>query len=148
MSSIIINESTICKAFTVLGKPCKYKCKTRGYCNVHSKIYKFDKPEECSVCFESSSDIHHPLECSHWVHVKCIKKWGKNTCPLCKKKLDKIKIKIPKENRNISITPTFISENHLHMIQEFLTSFGYPLNLTEYTTHIVEVHNIRHVLDI
>jgi gas vesicle protein len=58
------------------------------------KKWKFDKPEECPVCFESLSNQKIPLECDHWVHSKCIKKSGKAQCPICRKELLKYKGKV------------------------------------------------------
>ncbi len=107
MSSQIIK----CKATTAADKPCKYKSILRGYCGVHSKIYKYDKPDECAICFETLEYVKTPLECGHWIHKECIQLWGKNVCPLCKVVLTKFKIK-----------PTRSSQPYGEMIEIDLTS--------------------------
>ena len=47
---------------------------------------KFDKPENCPVCFEELNDTDF-IECGHWVHMECIKKSNTNKCPICRHKL-------------------------------------------------------------
>jgi len=49
-----------------------------------------EKPKDCCICSNSLHQTKKPLSCGHWMHFKCIKKWG-NTCPLCRKKLPEIK---------------------------------------------------------
>jgi hypothetical protein len=55
------------------------------YCNQHKDRYRFNKPEECPVCYETTSDIPIPLECGHWVHRECMSKSKKPVCPICRK---------------------------------------------------------------
>lgn len=141
-----MSTNNICKAYTMSGKKCKYKCKERGYCNVHNKIYKYDKPDECCICFESSSNIHHPLECSHWVHVKCIKKWGTNSCPLCKVTLNKIKVKKKKENVLTGVV--HLTDLEILTIQDFLVAIGYNVDFTQDTQRLQENQNVVHILNI
>ena len=47
--------------------------------------------QECTICYEkykenSSVSI---LNCQHFFHTDCIKKWGKrsNTCPICREEI-------------------------------------------------------------
>ena len=43
---------------------------------------------ECSICLEFINSPHQ-LPCGHIFHEKCIKKWKKNKCPLCRTKINK-----------------------------------------------------------
>jgi len=51
-----------------------------------------EKPKDCCICSNSLHQTKKPLSCGHWVHFKCMKKWG-NTCPLCRTILPEIKIR-------------------------------------------------------
>lgn len=81
---------------------CKRKCKTKDskYCKLHEKFYKFEK-SECPVCMESLENEIKPLSCYHWVHRKCVIKWGKSNCPVCRSEIvltEKEKKLIEKDN--------------------------------------------------
>lgn len=52
------------------------------------------KPEECAICFESLEKETAPLECGHWLHLKCMGRYNKAECPLCRKKLKHLPKKI------------------------------------------------------
>lgn len=44
--------------------------------------------QECSICFTTiQTNDKYQLDCNHFYHKLCIKKWEKrrNTCPLCRK---------------------------------------------------------------
>src|SRR5579872_7219700 len=40
------------------------------------------KPKDCIVCYESLKKESSSLSCGHWIHKKCIIKWGKGICPI------------------------------------------------------------------
>jgi hypothetical protein len=74
-------------------------------CGVHIKqyIYKHSKILcDCSICLEPCNleeDVTH-LSCNHYFHTSCIKKWKlqkRNTCPLCRKSIEKS----PKINQHL-----------------------------------------------
>lgn len=75
------------------------------YCGIHlKKNHKYNKPEECPICFESLNNTNIPLSCGHWVHKKCILNW-KDQCPICRttiKLTDKEYKKIHKNTNNIT----------------------------------------------
>lgn len=104
MDEIVLTSSDLvvygeCNSTTKKGIKCKNKCnKNSYYCNVHFLKHKFQKPDECSICMDSTSNIHTPLSCGHWVHKKCIIQWGKNQCPICRRKINIIKHKTPIDN--------------------------------------------------
>ena len=85
-----MNQSVIenqCQSMTLKGQLCKKKCMNGNiYCGIHYKKYKFEKPNECPICFEEMKE-NFPLSCSHWVHRTCILKWGKHMCPICREPL-------------------------------------------------------------
>ena len=50
----------------------------------------------CSICFDQIKDLEiYDLKCSHSFHCECIEKWvlNKQSCPLCRVKIDTINIK-------------------------------------------------------
>ena len=75
--------------FDVCGRKCKFKCyKDFDYCKRHinnspPKII-LERPDECSVCTEGFVDKDKPLICGHYVHRRCLVKWGKELCPICR----------------------------------------------------------------
>ena len=98
-----------CSGNTKRGYRCKNMSKS-NYCHLHLKQYddkhncnlnikKYDKPNDCPVCFEPMNE-HNPLLCGHWVHIDCIKKSGKNKCPICRKDniLNNVKFNIKSDN--------------------------------------------------
>jgi hypothetical protein len=52
------------------------------------KNHNIDK--SCSICLElvtsSNDDNWFVTKCNHLFHKKCISKWTRNTCPLCRKR--------------------------------------------------------------
>ena len=44
---------------------------------------------DCSICLEPISYTMILLECSHKFHSNCIRTWNKNSCPYCRKTIDK-----------------------------------------------------------
>ncbi len=54
---------------------------------------------ECSICFNSmiKTNSIEKLSCDHNFHSECINKWliNNNTCPLCRKVINKSEINIP-----------------------------------------------------
>ena len=59
--------------------------------------YKCDKPEECCVCCEKFNESDSNLSCGHYVHMSCILKSKKSTCPLCR---EYIILESPWQERN------------------------------------------------
>ena len=60
------------------------------YCDNHIHKYKFEKPEECSICMESISEqTEIPLECGHWFHKECIIPTNLHICPMCRQQMNK-----------------------------------------------------------
>jgi hypothetical protein len=39
----------------------------------------------CSICLENIHNDLHITECKHLFHSKCLLKWEKKTCPLCRR---------------------------------------------------------------
>lgn len=73
-------------------------CKNVGrgkhtFCNKHTKMYRYEKPEECPVCMEDLQNEKYPLrgevegKCGHWVHHSCVISSGKQECPICREKI-------------------------------------------------------------
>jgi hypothetical protein len=55
------------------------------FCDDHINKYFTDS---CPICLEDFNQLDEALKpCGHWVHIKCIYKSGRGTCPLCRKKL-------------------------------------------------------------
>ncbi len=74
-----------CQAKTKKGVQCKNKPgEDKHYCSFHMKQFKFQKPDECPICYESLQNETQPLSCGHWLHRKCFLKTKKNTCPICR----------------------------------------------------------------
>lgn len=122
-----------CMGITIRGKPCKNKSIKDGiYCRLHCDKFRLDKPEECPICMESTTDINIPLSCGHWVHKKCIIDWGKEQCPVCRSSIkltQKEKAKIRKKN-----TPTETSDDVdlppqlLELLRSIMYSFPYAIH--------------------
>ena len=94
MKNEYINEFHLknkCNALLIDGyvtKKCKnYTNSNDKFCCHHKEQYKFEKPSECSICFDTLDDKEIPLSCGHWFHKSCIQQIKKDTCPLCRKKL-------------------------------------------------------------
>lgn len=46
--------------------------------------HKFDKPDECPICFDPILDCcETPLQCGHWMHKRCINSTNLHKCSLC-----------------------------------------------------------------
>ena len=99
----------------ILPKPRKKcvipSCKNVGkgtytFCNKHSNIYKFEKPDECPICMETLEEEKYPLrgevegKCGHWVHHSCVISSGKQECPICR---EKIKLKKEEQKQLLEI---------------------------------------------
>jgi len=50
-------------------------------------LYYKDNPEECSICLDKINDNISLLKCSHIFHTKCIEKWTRDNCPICRKEI-------------------------------------------------------------
>lgn len=77
-----------CIAKTKTGHQCKKDhLINEDYCASHKKLFKYSKPSQCPICFESMNKEHQPLSCGHWSHKKCILKWGHAICSICKRNI-------------------------------------------------------------
>ena len=86
-----------CNVMVIKGKR-TMKCsneidENEKFCFDHKEQYKFEKPSECSICFDSLDEKQIPLKCGHWFHKDCIKKTEKHTCPLCRKQMTNDELK-------------------------------------------------------
>lgn len=46
------------------------------------------KEDTCCICCEQFEKNFIPLQpCNHYIHKKCIYKWGKLECPICRTSL-------------------------------------------------------------
>lgn len=65
---------------------------------------------KCTICYERIKDnsIKLDCQCNYYYHKTCIEKWKNrsNTCPLCRKSIDKRKNNI---TNNISNNITFMN---------------------------------------
>ena len=84
------------------------------------------KDQECSICFETlEQDLEKDLSltCSHSFHKECYKKWGKDTCPLCR--VGKIPCEtIPEiKQDDESSDPNFLKKTILSFVFFFMNLF-------------------------
>lgn len=75
---------------------------------------KFQKPETCILCCESMNE-KKPLECGHWLHLKCVEKHFKPECPICRKHLD-IKVTGTRPEPYIPVEETGLSVDVIYDI--------------------------------
>ncbi len=102
--------SKMCKGLAKTGLSCKKRTTHEsGYCNIHQIV----SIENCPVCYEEISQ-KEALQCSHLVHIDCIKQSMKPECPICRAVLtlppdvmdvinqnaEKIKMEWEEEDRN------------------------------------------------
>jgi len=59
--------------------------KNKVYCKHHEEKFKFEKPDDCPICFEDMTKCKFPLKCGHWAHTECVTRWD-DKCPICRKK--------------------------------------------------------------
>lgn len=77
----------LCIGITKNGDNCKKKVSNNNkFCNIHTKKWNNEKPNECPICFEPMNE-KRPLECGHWIHRSCILKSNKCECAICRKVL-------------------------------------------------------------
>ena len=100
-----------CKGITKKGLQCRLKQKSSEYCHYHiirPQENKYDdnikilitkpspivntlekyKEKECCVCLERFPDGFEPLKpCGHFIHLICVARTGKTTCPICRTEL-------------------------------------------------------------
>jgi len=56
------------------------------------------EPADCSICYEEYDVEDEPLSpCGHYVHMACMLKWKKDTCPVCRGKVIVTQSPISKE---------------------------------------------------
>lgn len=76
-----VNKNILKKCGEIATNDMNNKC----YCDYHCKSYKYEIPEECSICNEEMLyEEEIPLECGHWFHLNCLKQCNKMECPLCR----------------------------------------------------------------
>jgi len=102
-----------CKGITKKGLQCRLKQKSSEYCHHHiirpqenkhddnikilitepsppagaNTLEKY-KEKECCVCLERFPDGFEPLKpCGHFIHLICVARTGKTTCPICRTEL-------------------------------------------------------------
>lgn len=80
---IIPEQKHPCGGLTLHGKPCKRMIRS-DYCFQHVRLFKFEKPETCPVCYDSLDHQYQPLSCAHWICRRCIRRWAKPICPICR----------------------------------------------------------------
>ena len=70
----------------LIRRPVTLDITSQKYVNIINKDCK-----ECSICYEDFNNESSVslLNCGHYFHTKCIKKWGNrnNTCPVCRKEI-------------------------------------------------------------
>lgn len=60
------------------------------YCVLHRNKYKYDVPDECTICLDTiDTSKSIPLSCGHWFHKDCLKPTNVHKCPLCRGCMDK-----------------------------------------------------------
>ncbi len=119
--SIEEKEKKCCHALTMKNKSCKkIEYEGSGYCKMHHKKFRLEKPEECPVCMDNLKNVIQPLSCGHWVHRKCIVEWGKAICPVCRTdikvtptEMNKIKKKAHQHRREIEEAEEFPYEIYI-----------------------------------
>lgn len=78
------STESVCKGRTSKHHPCKLVAlRDSNFCRFHQK-FRFEKPLNCPICMEVLEDGVDPFSCGHYVHTKCVIKWGKELCPICK----------------------------------------------------------------
>jgi hypothetical protein len=84
--------------------------------------------EECAVCYEDIC-INEKLSCGHLVHIECIYKSKKTTCPLCRTEL------ILTENQR-----SLIEKDEDEDEDEIFVELMYPPQYRNtYYSHIIEL---------
>lgn len=71
---------------------------------IKKKKFVEEKPADCPICLESLKKEKNPLDCGHWVHLKCVEQSLNAECPFCRKPVkvsEKAKEKINK-NRAVA----------------------------------------------
>jgi hypothetical protein len=122
-------KDNTCQGLTLRKKKClKKSIKGEKYCKIHKDKFKLEKPEDCIVCMENLKYNSLPLSCSHWVCRKCIIKWGKDICPVCRSKIKlssrerksmKLKLKKTHNNTERNIQNNIIDHHYIsNILQE------------------------------
>jgi len=52
----------------------------------HIKQFELNKSSECNICYEElgTSGVCMNYPCGHVFHCACIRRWNRNTCPMCR----------------------------------------------------------------
>lgn len=80
-------KGEVCYGLTKNNTRCKRKaCCDSYYCSTHEELYRFEKPDECSICIEELKEDVRPAVCGHYMHSECLEKWLKtnHSCPVCR----------------------------------------------------------------
>lgn len=76
------------------------------FCGIHNKISN----DECPICMMNISNKYLKRTiCGHKFHCKCLTRWMKttnnnNTCPICRRSLNKIEIPHNNNNNGLNVT--------------------------------------------
>ena len=78
------NENIVLDSFKYNILKQKLKLKTKDISN--------DETKECSICLQNITNQACVLDCDHYFHLNCIKKWVKHkpncpTCPTCRQNI-------------------------------------------------------------
>jgi len=57
-----------------------------GYCPIHVKLFRYDKPDDCPICLCDLDEEEFHLSCGHWVHRNCQMKWN-DICSIFRQKI-------------------------------------------------------------
>lgn len=82
-----MSQSGVCSGVTSKGEKCRIKTREK-YCRHHKPDEKVDvEMDECCVCTDPipSKEL---LSCGHNIHMTCVVKSGKDTCPICRSKVN------------------------------------------------------------
>lgn len=123
---------------TTNGIKCRKRCSKNSlnemYCKLHCEAYKFNPPDECSICMEELKAGEEPLSCGHWFHSKCMRNWNTPSCPICRTALSP-------EDRNKYI----ISYEYLMDVSEIYATLFF--NLGDYLQHLISNNRYRELAE-
>ena len=86
-----------CHGHTTDHRRCKRKSTTSAgsqYCRQHRHLYRYPRPEECSVCLESLPPSVRPTRCGHYFHAACLRRslqHNQGKCPMCRMQLQRVR---------------------------------------------------------
>lgn len=141
-----------CQGTSKFKRPCKNNIKNGKFCRHHLPHY--EKPNDCPICMESLFQVVKPLECGHWVHMSCLKKYAavkfeaeierfyegympslNIECPLCKHVLEDDKIEHPSIILNIN------KNVMIEAIKLFIMGVPLEKSLFMHLTNLYDIHD-------